>query len=78
MWVAPEERGSGVGQQLITAVVAFARTAACDRVELWVTRGNAAAHRLYERSGFSDTGDSQPLASDPCKDETRMRLSLQS
>jgi ribosomal protein S18 acetylase RimI-like enzyme len=47
-----------------------------ETVELWVTRGNDAAVHLYEAAGFSLTGDHQPLSSDPCKDELRMRLPL--
>ena len=44
-----------------------------DAVELWVTRGNDRAVRLYESAGFRATGDHQPLPSDPCRDELRMR-----
>jgi hypothetical protein len=29
--------------------------------------------RLYEAAGFRLTGGHQPLPSDPCKDELRMR-----
>jgi hypothetical protein len=32
--------------------------------------------RLYEATGFRLTGDYQPLPSDPCKDELRMRRAL--
>jgi len=71
MWTAPVARGNGVGEMLVGAVVEWAAGAA---VELWVTRGNDAAQRLYERCGFAETGDSQVLPSDPCKDEVRMRL----
>ena len=52
------------------AVVAWAGD---DPVELWVTRGNDPAIALYERCGFSLTDEVQPLPSDPCKDEIRMR-----
>lgn len=70
MWTDPAARGAGVGVHLVEAVAAWAdgRT-----VELWVTRGNDAALRLYERCGFVETGDFQALPSDPCKDEIRMR-----
>ena len=47
-----------------------------ERVELWVTRGNDPARHLYESMGFVETGDHQPLPSDPCKDEIRMVLAL--
>ena len=70
MWTDPAARGIGVGAALVDAVVAWAdgRT-----VELWVTHGNDAAYRLYERCGFVETGEVAPLPSDPCKDEIRMR-----
>jgi ribosomal protein S18 acetylase RimI-like enzyme len=37
-----------------------------------VTHGNDRAQRFYERTGFTVTGDVQPLPSDPCKNEIRM------
>ncbi len=40
--------------------------------DLWVTTGNEAAEGLYQSMGFEQTGDHQPLPSDPDKDETRM------
>lgn len=71
MWVAPPGRGRGAGSALVSAVVEWAGD---DRVELWVTRGNDPAISLYERCGFVTTDQVQPLPSDPCKDEIRMRL----
>ncbi len=73
MWASPVARGAGVGAALVAAVVDWADTAV---VELWVTRGNDPAVRLYERCGFEVTGDFQPLPSDPCRDEIRMRRRL--
>ena len=70
MWTRPDARGNGVGAALVAAVIVWAGG---DPVELWVTRGNDSAERLYERCGFVVTCDHQPLPSDPCKDEIRMR-----
>lgn len=70
MWTDPDARGRGIGRALVDAVVAWADGST---VELWVTRGNERALGLYERCGFVTTGDHQPLPSDPCKDEVRMR-----
>jgi len=36
-----------------------------DTLFLWVTELNASARRLYERYGFTPSGDRQPLPSDP-------------
>lgn len=76
MWVAPEDRRSGTGRELVQRVIDWATTSGYRRVELWVTRGNEQAERLYRRHGFIDTGDVKPLPSDPCKNELRMRLEL--
>jgi GNAT superfamily N-acetyltransferase len=76
MWTDPVVRRAGIGAALVDAVIDWARTGGAARVELWVTRGNDPAQRLYESMGFVVTGDHQPLPSDPCKDEIRMALPL--
>lgn len=76
MWVSPAQRRAGIAAELVTAAVVWARETGMAAVELWVTRGNDAAVRLYETAGFRLTGDHQPLPSDSCKDELRMRLPL--
>ena len=76
MWVSPTHRRAGTASELVDAVVRWAGEAGAPTVELWVTRGNDAAVRLYEAAGFRLTGDHQPLPSDPCKDELRMRRAL--
>ncbi len=72
MWTDPRHRRRGVGRALVRAVVDWAATTGAERVELWVTQGNAPAQQLYEAMGFVPTGDHQPLPSDPCRDERRM------
>lgn len=76
MWVSPAHRRAGVAAELVAAVVDWAHRIGMATVELWVTRGNDAAVRLYATAGFRVTGDHQPLPSDPCKDELRMRRRL--
>jgi RimJ/RimL family protein N-acetyltransferase len=77
MWVGAAYRGSGVAERLVDAVLDWARDEAqAQVVGLWVTRGNDRAQRFYEREGFVETGDVQPLPSDPCKDEVRMVFGL--
>jgi GNAT superfamily N-acetyltransferase len=72
MWTAPTARRTGTGRLLMQAVLDWAASAGASEVGLWVTRGNEPAQRLYEAMGFTETGDFQPLPSDPCRDETRM------
>lgn len=57
MWVAPEARGAGAGERLIQAVVHWARAAGHSRLLLDVADANLPAVRLYERMGFSPTGE---------------------
>ena len=53
MYVAPEHAARGVGARLLGACIDLARADACIEIlYLTVTSTNAAAIRLYERSGF--------------------------
>lgn len=65
MWVAPPARGRRLGIALIDAVVAWARERDAPRLRLWVSEPNDDARALYRRHGFTDTGESEPLLSDP-------------
>ena len=76
MWTSPGARRSGAGRGLVGAVIEWSREVAATHLCLWVTRGNEPAQLLYESMGFHETGDHQPLPSDPCKDEIRMTLVL--
>jgi GNAT superfamily N-acetyltransferase len=72
MWTSPSARRLGIGRRLVEAVVDWATDAGAERIELWVTRGNDSAQRLYETLDFVVTDEHQPLPSDPCKEEVRM------
>jgi ribosomal protein S18 acetylase RimI-like enzyme len=76
MWVRPAARGLGVGEALVEAAADWAKARDHDMLYLWVTETNPAARRLYERCGFSPTGERQPLPSDPSLPEIRMRRAL--
>lgn len=76
MWVNPAARGHGVGHALIDAVAGWARSRGFGDVHLWVTDTNPHARALYERLGFTATGERQPLPSDPALEEIGMSLTL--
>lgn len=65
MWMEPEQRGTGLGGQLLRAALASAAAGGYRSVRLWVTDGNLGASTLYERAGFRRTGRTEPLLSDP-------------
>lgn len=60
MWVAPNARRIGVGQQLIRSVIDWGATQQLQCIHLHVTEGNEPAQGLYERIGFRMTGDTMP------------------
>jgi GNAT superfamily N-acetyltransferase len=76
MWVRPAARGHRVGEALVEAAAAWAKAHSHPALCLWVTETNGAARRLYERCGFTVTGDRQPLPSDSTLTEIRMRREL--
>jgi GNAT superfamily N-acetyltransferase len=76
MWVRPSSRGRQVGEALVEAAARWAKARGFAALFLWVTASNTAARRLYGRCGFTATGESQPLPSNPALQEIRMRLAL--
>ncbi len=76
VWVSPAARGQKVGEALMGATADWARRRGFAILHLWVTESNGPARRLYERCGFTLTGERQPLPSDPALSEVAMRRSL--
>jgi len=76
MWVRPAARGQKVGEGLIEATADWTRRRGFDVLSLWVTESNDPARRLYERCGFTPTGERQPLPRDPALTEIEMRRTL--
>jgi RimJ/RimL family protein N-acetyltransferase len=65
MWVAPELRGTGAAQELVKAVLEWARAGGARRVCLSVEGDNPRAARLYEKCGFSETDDPPTFPYEP-------------
>ena len=76
MYVRPRARGHGVGEALVAAVIDWARNRNAAAVRLWVTETNSHARALYERLGFTPTGERQPVPSDPGLSEIAMTRTL--
>jgi len=72
MYVRPRARGRGVGEALVATVISWAVNRSAASVHLWVTETNSHARALYERCGFTPTGERQPLPSDPSIAEVAM------
>jgi GNAT superfamily N-acetyltransferase len=78
MWVSPAARGRKVGEALIEATANWSSGLGFAGLHLWVTEPNDAARRLYERCGFTMTGERQPLPWDPAVTELGMHRPLPS
>jgi ribosomal protein S18 acetylase RimI-like enzyme len=53
LYVAPPYRGSGLADRLIAEGLAWATDHGFERVQLYVTASNQAAHACYRRCGFA-------------------------
>jgi GNAT superfamily N-acetyltransferase len=76
VWTRPEARGNGYADALVRGVVEWARRTGAAEVRLWATDTNEPARRVYDRLGFTPTGTTQPLPSDPTLTESEYALPL--
>jgi GNAT superfamily N-acetyltransferase len=76
MWVDPTARGRGVGRALAEAVLDWARERGFGVIALWVTEGNDPAIALYEHRGFTRTGRTDRLPSNPTLGTFEMERAL--
>jgi len=65
MFVVASERKQGVGVNLVTTVVSWARGCGAGQLALWIASENPAATALYERCEFHYTGAIKPHAHAP-------------
>lgn len=54
---APAFRGAGIGTALVSEAVRVARRARCSAIRLSTQESMSAAHRVYEKQGFTRTPD---------------------
>ena len=66
-WVAPEARGQGVADALVTFLVNWAASQEFSMLEADVVEDNHRAIAFYKRVGFHETGQSGPFRGDMSK-----------
>ncbi|WP_225726425.1 MULTISPECIES: GNAT family N-acetyltransferase [unclassified Nocardia] len=76
MWVDPVARGKGTADELVRAVLDWARDGGYGQVMLWVLDGNEPAERVYLRNGFRRTGRREAMERDAAMVEVEMVLDL--
>ena len=66
-WVAPEQRGQGVGDALVAAIVNWAKSQGVTTLQAWVVEDNTRALSFYKKLGFQNTKERQPHTPDLAK-----------
>jgi ribosomal-protein-alanine acetyltransferase len=74
--VTPAAQRTGIGGQLLDALIAKARQRNGESVFLEVRESNAAARSLYEKAGFAQTGRRKAYYTNPDEDALLYRLKL--
>jgi ribosomal protein S18 acetylase RimI-like enzyme len=72
LYVDPAGRRFGLGRLLLMEALSFVRHKNATSVSLWVTDVNEDAKRLYEQTGFVDSGDRRMLK--PGSDLIQLRM----
>jgi GNAT superfamily N-acetyltransferase len=67
LWVAPRQRGTGLGRRLMEVVTEWATQKHAGLLGLGVTEMNTSALQFYEHLGYTDTGMRFPWPPDPSK-----------
>lgn len=74
--VAPSNRRKGLGKRLLESQLMRARESNSESVFLEVRESNLAARRLYEHSGFQQTGTRKSYYANPSEDAILYRIAL--
>jgi ribosomal protein S18 acetylase RimI-like enzyme len=62
LWIAPSQRGGGIGQQLLAAVASHSEKSwAAAYIKLAVHADNPRAKQFYERLGFNESLNETPM-----------------
>jgi GNAT superfamily N-acetyltransferase len=67
LWVAPRQRGKGLGRALMDAVTKWAEARGADQLALGVTEMNTDVLKFYAHLGYADTGLRFPWPVDATK-----------
>lgn len=75
-WVAPEQRGQGVADAMVTLLIRWVAAQGFAVLEAGVVEDNHRAIAFYKRVGFTETGQSEPFRGDPSKRIIGMSVQL--
>ena len=76
LWVAPEVRGTGVGEALLAAAAGEALAGGAARLTIWVRDGDEPVEVVLRSAGFAPTGVRMPVPRDRSLTEERWTREL--
>lgn len=78
MWVRPQDRGTNVAAELVTAAASQARRDGFRQLRLWVSTDNGRAIGFYSGYGFRPGDERRPMVTDESVEEIAMVMPLSS
>jgi len=78
MWVRPQDRGTNVATELVTAAASQARRDGFRQLRLWVSTDNGRAIGFYSGYGFRPGDERRPMVTDESVEEIAMVMPLSS
>lgn len=75
-WVEPSYRRRGIGDELLQAVISWARAERFESLRLWAPAASAAALAFYRQAGFSETGQRRPLPANAALEIVELQCAL--
>jgi ribosomal protein S18 acetylase RimI-like enzyme len=78
MWVRPQDRGTSVASDLVTAAAGQARRDGYRQLRLWVSTDNGRAIGFYSGYGFRPGDERRPMVTDESVEEVAMVMPLSS
>lgn len=76
VFISPAFRGRGIGERTFSLLEDWGREKGASEASLWVEDSNDRARGFYEKIGFAQTDDRQPIPNDSGLWEIRMAKSL--
>jgi GNAT superfamily N-acetyltransferase len=64
LWVAPRQRGRGLGRKLMEVVTHWAEEQGMDQINVGITDTNPGIVKFYEHLGYHDTGIREQVSND--------------
>ena len=77
LWVDSSVRGRDIAEALLESAIHWARARGMSRLSVWCTEDNHEGRRLYQQSGFVDSGLCDEHGAEPARKIHELALNLE-